>query len=91
MRTFKVITSSVGGLNNKVYQGGDIVQENNFPPGNANELVAQGFLFETTEPEPEKKEETAEEKELRELEELIAKEKSEADAVKTKSANKSKK
>lgn len=41
---FKVIALSVGGSKNKVFKLGDIVTENQFPKGNAEILVAKGFL-----------------------------------------------
>lgn len=79
MRKFKVITSSVGGLNNKIYEGGETVQEDNFPQGNADELVSQGYLFEIKEPDPIV--ETEEEKKKREAAEQFAlKEQTDADA-----------
>lgn len=44
MKKYKVIALSVGGLGNKIFNAGDIVLENNFIPGRADELVKQGFL-----------------------------------------------
>lgn len=43
-KTYKVIALSVGGSSNKVFHSGDIVEEGNFPPGNAEALVKNGFL-----------------------------------------------
>ncbi len=50
MRKFKVIALSVGGLNNKIFRSGDMVQENNFPQGNVDTLVKEGFLKEIQAP-----------------------------------------
>jgi hypothetical protein len=44
MKKYKVLTSSVGGRRNKIFKAGDIVFENNFPEGNAEQLVKKGFL-----------------------------------------------
>lgn len=57
---FKVIALSVGGSGNKIFRLGDTVTENQFPKGNAEILVAKGFLElvkkeEKKSPEPEKK------------------------------------
>lgn len=41
---YKVISLSVGGLGNKVFKSGDIVNEANFESGLAPKLVEQGFL-----------------------------------------------
>lgn len=41
---FKVIALSVGGSGNKIFNHGEIVTENQFPKGNAEILVAKGFL-----------------------------------------------
>lgn len=41
---FKVIALSVGGSGNKIFRLGDTVTENQFPKGNAEILVAKGFL-----------------------------------------------
>lgn len=46
MKSYKVIALSVGGLNNKIFNSGDEVFENNFKPGRADELVKSGFLKE---------------------------------------------
>jgi len=46
---YTVIALSVGGLGNKIFRSGDIVDESNFPEGNAPELVEQGFLKPNTE------------------------------------------
>lgn len=84
MRTFKVITSSVGGTNNKIYQGGDEVTEDNFPPGNADQLVAQGFLFETKNADQvaaeEKKNKQEELEAAKSQEEKLANEKADSEA-----------
>lgn len=45
MRRFRVISLSVGGRR-KVHKYDEIVTENDFPKGNANELVSKGFLQE---------------------------------------------
>lgn len=42
---YKVIALSVGGLYNKIYHSGDIVEASAFPPGNADKLVEKGFLI----------------------------------------------
>ena len=44
MKEYIVIALSVGGLNNKIFNSGDIVNENQFVQGHAEKLVAQGFL-----------------------------------------------
>ncbi len=44
MKKYKVKSLSVGGQGNKIYYSGDIVSENNFKAGRADELVAKGFL-----------------------------------------------
>jgi hypothetical protein len=44
MKRYKVIALSVGGRANNIFSAGDIVTEENFIPGRADELVAQGFL-----------------------------------------------
>ena len=46
VKKYKVIALSVGGLGNKIFNSRDIVTEDNFPRGNAEELVKQGFLME---------------------------------------------
>lgn len=48
MKSYKVIALSVGGLNNKIFNSGDEVFENNFHPGRADQLVVSGFLKEIT-------------------------------------------
>jgi hypothetical protein len=49
MKTYIVISLTVGGLGNKIFNYGDIVNESNFPSGNADKLVEQGFLKESDE------------------------------------------
>lgn len=44
MKTYKVIALSVGALNNKIFNSGDIVKENAFLPGRADQLVKEKFL-----------------------------------------------
>lgn len=44
MKRYTVIALSVGGRANKIFSAGDTVTEENFIPGRADELVAQGFL-----------------------------------------------
>jgi len=44
MKHYEVIALSVGGPNNKIYRSRDIVREDNFRPGRAEELVTLGFL-----------------------------------------------
>lgn len=39
-----VKVSALSGLSNKVFRGGDEVDETCFPTGNCEELVKQGFL-----------------------------------------------
>lgn len=51
MKSYKVIALSVGGLNNKIFNSGDEVFENNFHPGRADQLVVSGFLKEIKESE----------------------------------------
>lgn len=49
MRKFKVVALSVGaGKGKKIYNSGDIVTENNFPAGIADDLVKKKFLKEVT-------------------------------------------
>lgn len=43
MKKYRVKALSVGGKN-KIFNYGDVVTENNFPDGNAEKLVEQGFL-----------------------------------------------
>lgn len=45
-RSFKVIALAVGGKNNKIYRSGDTVYPKNFPDGNVDRLVNEGFLQE---------------------------------------------
>lgn len=56
MKTYKVLSINVTGLGNTLYFSGDIVKENNFPPGNADDLVLRRHLKvhdeEATEAEP---------------------------------------
>lgn len=47
MRTGEIIVSSVSGLNNKIYQIGDKVNERNFPLGNFEILIRDEFVKET--------------------------------------------
>lgn len=54
-KTYKVIALSVGGLNNKIFNSGETVTADNFPRGNAEDLVKQGFLQEVKPPEDKKK------------------------------------
>lgn len=49
MKKYKVIALSVGAMSNKIFRSGDIVSENAFPPGHAEELVKDGFLEPVTE------------------------------------------
>lgn len=44
MKTYKVISLSVGGLNNKIYKSGDVVREDSFAEKRAEQLVLGGFL-----------------------------------------------
>lgn len=44
MKKYKVIALSVGGRANKIHESGDIVHENHFDTGRAEELVSKGFL-----------------------------------------------
>jgi len=44
IKKYKVVALSVGALNNKIFNSGDIVFENNFREGRADELVKLGFL-----------------------------------------------
>jgi len=58
MKKYIVISLTVGGLGNKIFNHGDIVNETNFPKGNIEALVRNGFLREAEESETES--ETAE-------------------------------
>jgi len=44
MKEYKVIALSVGGLNNKIFNSGDTVNDKQFVQGHAEKLVEQGFL-----------------------------------------------
>jgi len=44
MKKYKVISLSVGGMNNKIYKSQDIVREDSFYPGHAEKLVEQMHL-----------------------------------------------
>ena len=44
MKEYIVIALSVGGLNNKIFNSGDIVNDKQFVQGHAEKLVEQGFL-----------------------------------------------
>lgn len=48
-KNYIVIALCVGGLGNKIFNEGDTVTEKNFPEGNAEKLVEQGFLKSTDE------------------------------------------
>lgn len=61
-KNYTVVAYSVGGKNNKVYKSGDKVDESNFPPGNADKLVEQGFLKEFTKAQQAKVEKAAKSK-----------------------------
>jgi len=43
-KEYKVIALSVGGRFNKIYHSGDVVKSEDFQPGRAEALAAQGFL-----------------------------------------------
>jgi len=45
MKTYKVKALAVSGSGNNVYRSGDTVNDSNFPPGNAEELVKSGYLI----------------------------------------------
>ena len=51
MKKYIVISLTVGGLGNKIFNYGDIVNETNFPKGNIEALVRNGFLREAEESE----------------------------------------
>jgi hypothetical protein len=53
---YKVIALSVGGLGNKIFSSGDIVSDENFQKGRAEELVRLGFLKPLEEPKQSKEE-----------------------------------
>ena len=44
MREYKVVALSLSGRNNRIFKSGDIVNEDNFPEGQAEQLVNQGFI-----------------------------------------------
>lgn len=44
MKQYIVIALSVGGLNNKIFNSGDTVNDKQFVQGHAEKLVEQGFL-----------------------------------------------
>lgn len=64
-KNYTVIAYSVGGMNNIVYKSGDEVKESNFPPGNAEKLVSQGFLKRFTKSKQTKAEKAAAAKALK--------------------------
>lgn len=64
-KNYTVIAYSVGGINNIVYKSGDEVKESNFPPGNAEKLVSQGFLKRFTKSKQTKAEKAAAAKALK--------------------------
>lgn len=51
MSKYKVIALTVGGLNNKIYESGDVVTADCFPVGHAEELVTKKFLTRVTDSE----------------------------------------
>jgi hypothetical protein len=51
MRTGKVIALNLGGRGNKIFKSGDSVKESNFPDGNFDRLIKEGFIREDL-PEP---------------------------------------
>lgn len=56
MRSGKVVGTDLSALGRKIFHKGDIACENNFPPGNYQKLVDNGWIDEGTEvkePEPE--------------------------------------
>lgn len=65
MEKFKVKALSVGGSSNRIYHSGDIVTAGNFPDGNAEKLVKEGFL----EPYDEEAAQAEEDQKAKELEE----------------------
>lgn len=80
-KEYKVRALTVGGLNNKIFKSGDVVAENNFREGRADELVAAGFLeriFSPEEIEEQKKAEAAAEQKKLADEESARKAKAEA-------------
>jgi hypothetical protein len=89
MQKYIVIALSLGGLNNKIYDSGDIVGTDCFPEGHAEELVKKGFLKSvkenTNSPSEEEAKAKAEAEELAKLEaEKNAKEQEANDAEKNK-------
>lgn len=44
MKKFKVIVLSLSGLGNKIFESGDVVNEDAFPEGSVGKLVKEGFL-----------------------------------------------
>lgn len=44
MKKYEVIALSVGGMANKIFKSKEVVREDQFKPGRAEELVLQGFL-----------------------------------------------
>ena len=55
MKKYTVIPLSMGGLGNKIFKAGETVTEANFPKGNIDRLVKEGFLKEISEPKAKKK------------------------------------
>lgn len=62
MKKFTVLVLALSGLGNKVFTAGEKVTEENFPVGNCEKLVAQGFLEEIKEVSETPKEKAAREK-----------------------------
>lgn len=44
LKTYKVVALTVGGRGKKIFSAGDQVNENDFAPGVADQLVHQGYL-----------------------------------------------
>jgi hypothetical protein len=44
MKKYIVVALSVGAMSNKIFESGDIVNEDAFPEGHAEKLVGEGFL-----------------------------------------------
>lgn len=82
MRKFRVIALSVGGMNNKVYKSQDVVNEDNFPEGNADKLVKGKFLKELTKAELKKEAKAADDAKAEAEAEVMQAQKEKVEAAK---------
>lgn len=62
MKKFTVLVLALSGIGNKIFTAGETVTEENFPTGNCEKLVEQGFLEPVKEVAETPKEKAAREK-----------------------------